>query len=159
MPAGRPPKPTSLKLLQGNPGKRRLNKDEPEFDPANPAPPEVLDEEARTEWYRLIGGLRRSGVLTESDTATFAAYCMAFSRWVQAERALQRMREADPVMNGLMLKTSNGNIVQNPMVGLANTAMRDMAKFAGELGITPASRSRVTKGKPTSATGNRFSGF
>jgi len=31
MPAGRPPKPTAIKELEGNPGKRKLNRDEPKF--------------------------------------------------------------------------------------------------------------------------------
>ena len=40
---GRKTTPTKLKLLKGNPGKRGLNKDEPEPDVRLPNPPSHLD--------------------------------------------------------------------------------------------------------------------
>ena len=52
------------------------------------------------------------------------------------------MAKADPQSGGLTLSTSNGNLVQNPMVGTANTAMRDAMKYAAEYGLTPSSRMR-----------------
>lgn len=50
---GRKPKPTALKVLEGNPGKRQLNVVEPK--PRNKAPkcPAWLDAEAKKEWRRL----------------------------------------------------------------------------------------------------------
>ena len=43
---GRKPKPTAVKERQGNPGKRKLNKDEPqfsEFDEHTPPPDDLVD--------------------------------------------------------------------------------------------------------------------
>jgi phage terminase small subunit len=42
-----------------------------------------------------------------------------------------------------MIRTTNGNIVQNPLVGVARRAKADTVRYAVELGLTPASRSRV----------------
>ena len=50
---GRKPKPTDQKRLEGNPGKRQLNDQEPEPEVAIPDCPEHLDPEARAEWQRV----------------------------------------------------------------------------------------------------------
>lgn len=44
---------------------------------------------------------------------------------------------------GLMIKTTNGNAVQNPLVGTSNNTARDMVRFAGEFGLTPIVRARL----------------
>ncbi len=44
---GPPRKPTVLKLLQGNPGKKPLPKGEPMLPPACPDPPDTLSDQAR----------------------------------------------------------------------------------------------------------------
>jgi phage terminase small subunit len=51
---GRRPKPTRLKLLTGNPGKRPLNETEPRPEAAIPECPVVLGPVARQEWDRLV---------------------------------------------------------------------------------------------------------
>jgi hypothetical protein len=45
--------------------------------------------------------------------------------------------------SALLIKTTNGNAVQNPLIGVANKAMLDLTKYAGELGLTPASRAKL----------------
>ena len=72
-----------------------------------------------------------------------AAYCQSYGRWAQAERALARMAEKDPLNSALMVKTTNGNAVQNPLVGTANKAQADMVRYALEFGMSPSSRSKV----------------
>ena len=48
--AGRKPKPTAIKELEGNPGKRKLNKKEPKPEKGMPVCPEWLLPEAKAEW-------------------------------------------------------------------------------------------------------------
>ena len=36
-----------------------------------------------------------------------------------------------------------GNLIQNPMVGIADKAMQDMMCYATEFGMTPSSKSMV----------------
>ena len=143
-PRGRKPKPTHLKVVTGNPGKRQINKNEPQPDLSTPAPPPHLSDEAKVEWGRVCDQLYRLKLLSDIDRASLAAYAQAYGRWVQAERALAKMAESDGVTKGLLVKTRNGNAIQNPLVGTANKAMADMMRYAAEFGMTPSARSRLT---------------
>src|SRR5688572_9415358 len=49
---GPAPRPTHLRVLDGNPSKRPLNGDEPMPDGA-PTCPTILDKEAKQEWKRI----------------------------------------------------------------------------------------------------------
>ncbi|MGI6721768.1 MAG: phage terminase small subunit P27 family [Anaerovoracaceae bacterium] len=85
---GRKPKPTELKVLEGNPGKRTLNKNEPRPDKKAPRCPSWLEDEAKKEWKRMGKVLEQMGLLTDMDMAAFAGYCQAFARWKEAEEFL-----------------------------------------------------------------------
>ena len=65
--AGRRPKPTAMKKLEGNPGKRKLNMVEPMPEKGMPECPKWLLPEAKVEWSRLCQKLSEKGVLTEID--------------------------------------------------------------------------------------------
>ena len=107
-------------------------------------PPPELSDDARREWRRVTAKLCAKGIVTELDRGLLAAYCQAYGRWAQAERALGKMAALDPTTGGLMVKTKSGNAIQNPLVGTANKAMSDIARFAAaELGMTPSARTRV----------------
>src|SRR5687768_711635 len=87
---GRKPKPTILKVLDGNPGKRPLNDREPQPPGGMPDRPDWLDAEAQAEWGRVTAELAMSGLLTVVDRAALAAYCTAWSRWVEAEGMVKK---------------------------------------------------------------------
>jgi P27 family predicted phage terminase small subunit len=140
---GPKPKPTHLKLIMGNPGKRTLNRREPQPIPLMPDPPLELSADALIEWNRLAVEQHRIGLLTMVDRAAMAAYCEAYSCWAQCQRALKTMAAADQLTSGLLIRTTNGNAIQNPLVGTRNKAQKDMVHFAAELGMTPSARSRI----------------
>ena len=106
------------------------------------------DPDALEEWNRVAHWLHRIGLLSEVDRAALAAYAQAYGRWVQAERAIAKMAEKDQLTGGLMIKTSNGNAIQNPLVGTANKAAADMMRYAAEFGMTPSARSRIAAQPP-----------
>ena len=83
--AGRKPKPTAIKELEGNPGKRKLNKKEPKPEKGMLVCPEWLLPEAKVEWKHLSEKLNQMGVLTEVDMAAFAAYYQSYARWKEAQ--------------------------------------------------------------------------
>jgi P27 family predicted phage terminase small subunit len=132
---GRKPKPTALKRLDGNPGKRGYNQAEPVLPEGLPDCPGHLSEPAREEWHRIAGTLHEAGVLTTVDRAALAAYCQAWGRWVEAEEKLKDLPA--------MIKTPSGYVQQNPWLPVANKQLEIMGRYMAELGITPASRSRV----------------
>jgi P27 family predicted phage terminase small subunit len=53
--------------------------------------------------------------------------------------------------DGLLTKTAKGNIIQNPLVGIANKAAADVVRFASELGMSPSARARVSVTLPAGA--------
>jgi len=135
MARGRPPKPTALKKLAGNPGKRKLNDKEPKPKTKKPPCPAHIRGEARKEWNRMSKQLFELGLLTGVDRAALAAYCVAYGRWVEAETQVSTV--------GMIIETVNGNLVQNPYLSVANRAMEQMWKISGSFGMTPSSRSRM----------------
>lgn len=140
--AGRKPLPTQMKVLRGNPGKRALNKAEPKPQVKAPPCPRHLSKEARKEWRRISKELLTLGLLTVVDRAALAAYCQAWSRWVEAE---EQMSKPD---FKLVRSTDKGYEHASPWVGVANNALKQMKAFLVEFGLTPASRSRVSVAKP-----------
>lgn len=135
---GPKPKPTVIKQLFGNPGRRPLNDREPDPDkPARvpPAPPHLGDV-GRKEWTRMGRELIKMGLLHNVGTAGLAGYCCAYELWVSAYQAV--------IEKGAVVKTAAGNIIQNPYLAVANRQQAEMRKWMTEFGITPSSMSRVT---------------
>ena len=129
------PKPTALKELEGNPGKRQLNVNEPKPLAKAPSCPKWLDPEAKKEWRRLSKKMEQIGILTEIDMAAFAGYCQAYARWKAAEEFISK--------HGAIVKTPSGYWQQVPQVSIAQQYMKAMQKFAEQFGLTPAARSRI----------------
>ena len=136
MKPGTKPKPSSLKILAGNRGKRPLNKDEPEPKGIMPQCPEHLDEGAKQEWDNIVPMLSKLGILTEVDGAALAIYCQAYSTWVQAVERIKK--------TGMIVKAPSGYPIQNPYLAIANKAVEQMNRFLTEFGMTPSSRSRIS---------------
>lgn len=143
-------KPTVIRMIEGNKGKRPLPKNEAKVAPALPTPPDFLCDEGRAEWDRVAGQLFKVGLLTDLDRAALACYCTAYARYVKAEQALERMAAEDPVGGGLTITTAHGNVIQNPMVGIARRAKADALRAAAAFGMTPASRAGVEARPPDS---------
>lgn len=134
--SGPPKKPTAWRRAQGNRGKRAWNHAEPVPPEGVPDCPEHLSEEARAEWHRLVETLVNMGVITIVDRAVLAAYCQAYGRWVEAEEKLKE--------TPLLIKTPSGYVQQSPWLNVANRQMELMGRYMAEIGLTPASRSRIT---------------
>lgn len=130
----RPPKPTHLKIVEGNPGKRALPKNEPKPTGNLANPPTYLDKEEKAEW-RYVLKHAPDGLLKMLDTAVMEVYVTAR---IQHRKALKQLRE-----EGLTLTTSNGNLITNPLVGVLNRQAEIALKAATQMGFTPVSRARV----------------
>jgi P27 family predicted phage terminase small subunit len=136
------PKPTHLRVLEGNPSKRPLNRNEPKPPPVETLDsPDYLSGYARAEWIRIVPGLCAMRLLTSADIPALGLYCVAYSRWREAEEALARFRANDPATHGLIVDGRT-----NPLVGIASNAGRDMLRFAAEFGMSPAARTRISLG-------------
>jgi P27 family predicted phage terminase small subunit len=139
-----PRKPTALRIIEGNREKRPIPKNEPKPRRGIPKPPPHLDAYALDEWNRMAPELDAIGMLTVVDGMALGAYCICVSRARQAEEAIAKMKTRDKLTNGLMIKTSNGNAIQNPLVGVANRSMLMAIRIAAEFGMSPAARARLS---------------
>ena len=133
---GRKPKPTSVKILKGNPGKRPLNRHEPKPPAVIPECPMELSPAAKTEWDRLVKDLAPLKMVTNLDRAALATYCQAYAFWTEAIAAIQKY--------GAMVKSPSGYPMQSPYIAMANKQAEVMMRVASEFGFTPASRSRIS---------------
>jgi P27 family predicted phage terminase small subunit len=135
---GRKPKPTKTKKRQGNPGKRKLPKGEPQPRAiGTAAPPAHLSADARLEWQRMLDELRQQQLLTVLDLGLLAAWCTAWGDYVEAER---KIRDQGAVIAG-----RDGGMVRNPWVLIRNKSIEQMCRIGGEFGLTPASRPRLDR--------------
>jgi len=137
--------PTKLKELRGNPGRRPLPTNEPTPPDEKPIAPAWLSEYAKTEWRYIVPKLYDLGLATKIDRAELAAYCEAFAKFREATEALQREG------NSMVIRTHNGNFVQNPWVSIQNKAAEAMHKHAQQFGMTPSARTRISVDKPAQA--------
>ncbi len=155
--AGRKPKPTAVKEMLGNPGKRKLNKTEPTTKPGEPKRPLFLTAIAEQEWDDIVPILLDMKVLTVGDGSALASYCMSFARWQEAEAAISE--------HGVVFKEpivgEEGDVVgyrikKNPACTVAMAEKKEMRAALALFGLDPSSRTRIkgTAGeKPQSELG------
>lgn len=130
---GRKAKPTATKILE-KAQPCRINKQEPKYTPSTGKPPAYLDEQAKQEWVRVWPEVKN--VIAIPDEMILAGYCVAFSRWRQADDMIKDGRN-------LTEETPNGAIQTSPYVSQARNWLNLMKGLASELGFTPAARSKV----------------
>jgi P27 family predicted phage terminase small subunit len=152
---GRKPKPTAQRVLEGNPGKRPLNEDEPR--PPLLAPEEVVvpaelaaNTRAAEEWTRLVPMLQKARQITEADRSALVALCTEWARYLDAT--------ARVMTSGMIVKSPSGYPMTNPYLPIARQALAACNRLWPELGLTPSSRSRV-KAAPAEPSSDPFAVF
>ncbi|MBA7586330.1 hypothetical protein ES708_28327 [subsurface metagenome] len=138
-------KPTALKVLEGNPGRRPLNKNEPKPPLIAPECPEELSDKAKEEWARTAPILERLGLLTELDMATLAGYCENYARWLEAVKFLKKNGTTYQYIKKRDKKGKPKDIyiAPFPQVAIARQCMEQITKLCAEFGMTPSSRCRM----------------
>lgn len=138
---GRKPKPSAIKELEGNPGKRAVNHQEPKPDVAIPVCPPHLKGVARTEWKRLTEELLALKLISKINRATLAICCTAWADYVKACNKLDK--------EGEVIVSDQGGMYQNPWVAIKKRSMDQVMKFYAEFGMTPSSLTRLKVDVPT----------
>lgn len=135
---GPPPKPTALRIAEGNPGKRPLPDAEPK--PTGKAQcPAYLSLEAQKVWAVTAPLCESMGTLTEADVDQFASYCMAMG-------AVREMNE-DIKENGYTDDTDIGGTKKRPAVAIMQDYQRIGMQIGARFGLTPSDRTRISVGK------------
>lgn len=131
---GRKPKPTAVKALEGNPGKRPLPKNE--VKPKSPVKrPRGLVGGARKFWDEHAAELEALGVATGWDVP---ALRMMAEHYAISLEALEQLRED----NQLVVPGRYGARV-NPLVTVFRNHSEAFKKFAEQFGMTPSARARL----------------
>ena len=132
---GRKPQAFEVALRKNNPGGRPLNTRAPKHPALDPAvPAELRDERARAEWSRVVEALS-AGHVSTVDRAVLLGYCTHYAEWQSFEAMLAE--------EGALRRTRGKARTINPALGLAHKAYTLLLKSAGELGLTPATRTRI----------------
>ncbi|VWB15979.1 hypothetical protein BLA14095_00459 [Burkholderia lata] len=146
--SGRRPKPVARKEAAGNPGKRQLNTQEPDFGlVTNIEAPEWLDDVAVEMWERVAPLLCKQKILQFTDLHNVEIFCAAYGNW---RRAQEQLAKEGPVVMG-----AQGGPVKNPAATVVKEAAGQMATFGAMLGLDPSSRQRLIGPKKKNA-GNPF---
>lgn len=141
MSKGRKPKPTHLKRVQGNPGKRALPENEPQPDAGRPNKPKDLGKFGARLWDIAAEDLENMGVLTKADGPALRMMCETWERYFEARRivnAYGSMTYENQSVGGILIK-------KNPAVGIMENAEKSLRSWFSEFGMTPAARSRVER--------------
>lgn len=132
--AGRPRKPTALKLITGNPGKRALNKQEPDPDYLNDLrAPEHLPDLAKKFWNSIAPKLRKERLLTELDIGALEKLCISEMLYWEV---------TTKIGDSLVLTGKNGDYT-NPLLNQQSMYLKQIMILYREFGKTPAARTRI----------------
>ena len=139
---GNKPKPTVLKLITGNPGRRPLNGREAKPEVQVPEPPELLKGDPLLEWQRITPLLAEIGLIAKLDRAIVATYCKCWARWIECERMLET--------TGLIVKSPNGCPMYSSYLAASNKALDQLRQLSEQIGLSSSARSRIKAGEPPS---------
>lgn len=128
---GPAPKPSSLRILNGNRSKRPINKNEPDFALEVEMPKEVRNDPiARAEWERRVPELINSGLLNGQYQTEFAEYCLQHSLCVKTWRKMNEIDLEAAIAKGIAKLRSNAVIARG--------------RLASKFGFTPSDSSQIS---------------
>ena len=159
---GRRPKPSHLKLMEGNKGHRPINENEPQSKSVyRPSAPDHFDYETKAIWDEVVVVIDDMGILKVADLiavemlieaiADHRAACAAIrANKRRAAEAIANGEETDLSVDGRSYRCKNqtGGFMWRPLpaIGQKSDADRRIKAWASEFGMTPSARSRIVVG-------------
>lgn len=118
---GRPPKPTSLHIVQGTARKKRMEarKGELVLEAAMPAAPDWMPAEAQREWGRVTSLSKYVRALSEVDRAMLVTYCLIWAEIADHVRAT------------------------GSSIGIQSARLTVFSNIAAKLGMNPSDRVKI----------------
>lgn len=135
---GIPPKPTALRVLDGD-RPSRINREEPSPAVAEVIAPTVdLDDDARAVWDRLAPDLIAKKVLTAWDADAFTTFCATAATYQEAAREL--------AANGMVARGAAGGVIKSPYWQIMRDCIGVMTTIGARFGLTPSDRAQLKIG-------------
>lgn len=144
--AGRPPKPTALKVVEGNAGKRAINKQEPD--------PDYLQDLSAPDWLTRVPGavqvwdelapkLRSAKLLTEIDVQALSQLAVSLAHF-----RLAATKTGENLVKHKLVENDEGETVEagehiNPWLLVQSMSFKQSNALMAQFGMTPAARTRV----------------
>lgn len=109
----------------------------PVADPVRkvPAPPKDWPEAAKKEWRRCMPVLVERRVLSQADIHAVERFCEAAADIVAARQAIEQY--------GAYVPNRLNELKRNPAYATLREATAESRRWAAEIGLTPAARSRA----------------
>lgn len=144
---GAPRKPTQLKVVEGNKGKRKLDHHEPDPEYLNDlTPPDYLIPAAAAVWNEVAPNLRAARLLTKVDVHMLAMGCNAIAQY----RAAAAHACADGLIKSkLVVPEAGGDPVAvgehvNPWLIVQSMSFKQAMSVFQQFGMSPAARTRIS---------------
>lgn len=141
--SGPAPKPSALKIVEGNRGKRPLNKQEPDPEYVTDlAAPAWLDPAAAQVWNDVAPKLAKARLLTVVDVELLAMGCNAVAQYRRAagQTGVHLVRGKDGEDEDGAPK---GNEYVNPWLVVQSMSFKQAMAVFREFGMSPAARTRI----------------
>ena len=123
----------------------RRNKRAPKSDNARPKMPDDFDEHEKKKWGQLCKILEKNRVMSTDIVEIITAYCTAYGGWMRARDMVRKTgivfitKEKGPDGKDVVK-----DIKRNPFSVELHKYRDQMNKLLPELGLTPASRGKVS---------------
>jgi P27 family predicted phage terminase small subunit len=131
--SGRPPKPTHLKILEGE-REDRINRNEPQPSEGVIEPTAPLSPAAQKVWDRLVPDLVAKKVLTPWDLDQFVVFCNSVGIY----------HECHELMGSNYLDTgAAGGVIKSPYWQIMRDCQATMTQIGSRYGLTPSDRARL----------------
>lgn len=132
--AGRPQKLNEIKILNGNPGCRKI-KPSIKLNDGLLRCPNHLSPTAKAWWKKTVPQLKKLGVLSNIDTAILEYAATAYSL---ADTAIKAMSDKLP-----LYKTEDGEIKINNVHIIYRQNAELYIRLCNEIGLSPISRQKI----------------
>ena len=121
--------------LEGNLTKSQIAQKEQEADAAksprdlfHSLPDDLIDENAEREWRRITKILEDIDLVGDLDICNLIGYCNAYSLYVKATK--------EAAAQPMIVETSKGGIMQNPLINIQDKYAAQMRNFAAKAGLS-----------------------
>ncbi|KAA1140634.1 phage terminase small subunit P27 family [Citrobacter portucalensis] len=149
--SGPPKTPTHLRLVRGNPSKRPINKNEPQPPKGVPPVPKHFDKQGKYWFKRMAEELDAIGVISQLDARALELLVEAYTEYRHHCETLDREGYTYAVYSDDADEGKEREIRMikpHPAAMMKADAWKRLRAMLAEFGMTPSSRSKVSKDKP-----------
>jgi P27 family predicted phage terminase small subunit len=139
---GPQPKPSALKIAQGNPGRRAISENEPIPPPGTVVPPPWVDGQALEIWTYIAPVLVAMKTLTTADVLPFARYCIAYARYLELREALWKKGWSGTTYP-IRTDGKTRGVAELPQAGELRRLHEILSRLEDRFGLTPSARTRL----------------